>query len=56
VHCFATSVMSDHFPGAAIDLEFDIDDARVPRLSSWSLRKREATEFYLPVTAEEPQH
>jgi hypothetical protein len=46
-----SSVISNEYPGMAIDLFFDRDDALVLRLSSWNLRKREATEFYLPIGA-----
>jgi hypothetical protein len=44
-----SSVISNEYPGMAIDLYFNYDDARVPRLDSWKLRKREPTEFCLPI-------
>ena len=48
-HLIITSMISDDYPGMAIDLHFVIDDDITPRLSRWELRKREPTEFYLMI-------
>ncbi len=48
----SSSVISDKYPGMAIDLNFYHGDDSVGRLSSWKLRKREPMVFYLPITKE----
>ena len=44
-------VISDEYPGMAIDLWFDYEPAGVPRLSSWELQEREAVDYFLPIVS-----
>jgi hypothetical protein len=42
-------VISDEYPGMAIDLCFDYEAPGVSRLSSWELQEREAVDYFLPI-------
>lgn len=42
-------VISDEYPGMAIDLCFYFEPAGVSRLSGWELQEREAVDYFFPV-------
>jgi len=56
VLCCATSVISDEYADKAIDLYFEYDDAQVPRLTTWKLRKKGVAEFYFPLVSGHHRH
>lgn len=55
VHWSVSRVISDEYPGMAIDLWFDYERAGVPSLSSWELQEREAVDYFLPIASNRRQ-